>query len=190
MTSCYDCQRDTDPENQLSREIKAYEITSIGENAALYGMDSLLQAILETKIHALPFDVFKAFYALETARIERYKVSQSCFVVLRIRGIDQIYGRLGGRATEVFYELSEALKMGLRSSDVFSVRDETIFLIILTETPSQNAHLAISRLKERVLSLLATSLEMEFKVDDVIHPLSAALDLEETVEAFLRSHAD
>jgi hypothetical protein len=190
MTSCYNCRRDTDPENQLNREIKGYAITSIGENAARYGMDSLLQAILETRIHALPFDVFKAFYNLEIARIERYQVSQSCLVILRIRGIDQIYGQLGSRATEVFYELSEALKRGLRSSDVFSVRDETIFLIILTETPAQNADIAISRLKERILNLLASNLQLEFNVDDKIYPLSATVDLEKTMEAFLQTHAD
>ena len=190
MTSCYNCQRDTDPEIQVNREIKSYAITAIGENAARYGMDSLLQTILETKIQALPFDVFKAFVKLEIARIERYKVSRSCFVVLRIRGIDQIYGHLGRRATEIFNELSEALKTSLRSSDIFSVHNETIFLIILTETPKKNAQVAISRLKDRILNLLTSNLNMEFKVDDVLYPLSAAVDVEETIETFLKTYAD
>ncbi len=190
MTTCYDCQRETDPENQLVRSINAYAITSIGENAARYGMDSLLQAILETKIHALSFDVFEKFYNLEVARIERYKVSRSCLTVLRIRGIDQIYGRLGKRATEIFNELSETLKNGLRSSDIFSVRDETVFLIILTETPKENAELAISRLEERIVSLLAANLKIEFSVDKAIYQLSAEVDLEQTIEAFLQKHAN
>lgn len=190
MTSCFNCHRDTEPENQQNREIKTYQITAIGENAARYGMDSLLRVILETKIHALPFDVFKNFFSVEVARIERYKVSQSCLVILRIRGIDQIYGRLGGRATEIFKELSEAFKKSLRSSDMFSVRDETVFLTILTETNKKNAGVAVSRLKGRILALLEASMKSEFTVDEVILPLSSDVDLEEAIELFLKSHAD
>lgn len=190
MTSCYDCWRETEPENQMIRDIKSYAITSIGENAACYGMDSLLQTILEAEIHALSFDVFNTIFKLEVARIERYKLSQSCLVLLRIQGIDQIYGRMGRRATEIFQELSETLKTGLRSSDIFAVRDETIFLIIMTETPEENAELAVSRLKERILSLLLSNLKMEFKIDKVVHPMSNAVDLEKTIEDFLQTNVD
>ncbi len=188
MTSCYNCWRETEPENQIIRDIQSYSITSIGENAARYGMDSLLQTILESRMDTIPFDVFKEFFRLEIARIERYKVSTSCLVLMRLGGIEEIYGRLGKRATEVFNELSEALKAQLRNSDIFSVRDENIFLIILTETPKENAELAISRLEERIISLLSSNLKMEFKVDKTIHPITAQIDLEVSIEQLLQAH--
>ncbi|MCP3942519.1 MAG: hypothetical protein GY710_13675 [Desulfobacteraceae bacterium] len=190
MTSCYDCWRETKPENQLIRDIQTYNITALGQNAARHGMDSLLQTILETKVYAISFDAFKNFFRLEIARIERYKVSISHLVILRLDAIDQIYSTLGKRSRQVFDELSEAFKAALRTSDLFSVRDETIFLVILTETPLDKAELAMKRLEERIIALLTANLKMECRVEREIYPIEAGIDLENKIELFLQTHAD
>ena len=87
-----------------------------------------------------------------------------------------------------FRELKSDIYTKLTMPDIFAVRDETIFLMIMTETPKEDAEPAISRLKERILSLLSSNLKMEFKIDKVIYPLCAAVDLEETIENFLQTH--
>jgi hypothetical protein len=188
MTSCYNCLRITAPENQIVRDIKAYSITALGQNAAQHGMDSLLQIILESKVHAIPFDVFKIIFDLELARITRYKVSQSCLVILRLNPLENIYSILGNRSRDVFNELSDAFKASLRTSDVFSVKDENILLVIFTETTLEYAEIAVSRLKERILSLLTNNLKMDCSLLTKIHPLTVELDLDETIEKFLKSY--
>lgn len=189
LTSCYDCWRETEPENQFMRSIKSYIITSLGDNAAQFGMESLLQTILKKKIHTIPYDVFKEFLRLEVARISRYDVSTSCLAILRLEGIEQIYGKLGRQSSEVFAELSEAFKAELRTSDIFSVKEETIFLTIFTETTSAKAQLATDRLKKRVISLLESNLGMELSLDRRVIQLSDGLDLDKVVENFLQSNA-
>ena len=188
MTSCYNCWRVTAPENQIVRDIKAYSITALGQNSAQHGMDSLLQIILETKVHAIPFNVFKTIFDLELARITRYKVSQSCLVILRLNAIDSIYSILGKRSRDVFNELSDAFKISLRTSDVFSVKDENILLVILTETALEYAEIAVSRLEKRILSLLTNNLKMDCGLITKVHPLAAGLELEDAIENFLKSY--
>jgi hypothetical protein len=180
--------RITEPDNQIVRDINAYSITALGQNAAQHGMDSLLQIILESKVHAIPFDVFKIIFDLELARITRYKVSQSCLVILRLNPLENIYSILGNRSRDVFNELSDAFKASLRTSDVFSVKDENILLVIFTETTLEYAEIAVSRLKERILSLLTNNLKMDCSLLTKIHPLTVELDLDETIEKFLKSY--
>ncbi|WP_462267994.1 TackOD1 domain-containing metal-binding protein [Desulfobacter sp.] len=189
MTACYNCSRETDPEYQVIRDIRAYTVTALGKNAALYGMDSLLQNILEKKITTIPFEVFKLFFKVEIARIERYKQSQSCLCMLRLDAINRIYEKIGKRSTEIFDELSDAFKASLRASDLFSVKDETIFLIILTETSHENAQTVIGRLKDRVQSLMHANLNLDCRVASEIQAIVKGVDIEKTIEKFLKTHA-
>lgn len=189
MTACYDCWRETAPEDQLIRDIKSFSITSLGDNAARFGMESLFEAILASRVHITSYEVFREFFRIEKARILRYKLSTSCLAILRIDGIDQIYGKLGKRAQELFVELSEEFRTGLRNSDVFSVKNETLFLTLLTETSEKKSENAMVRLEKRITELLETNLKMGFIVHFTIQPLSAETDLEGCIETFLQSHA-
>lgn len=189
MTTCYNCQRETEPENQVQRTIQSYSITAIGENAGLYGMDSLFQNILEKKLHALPFKAFQDFFRVERTRIQRYGVSTSSLALLQFSDIEELYVRLGKRTHEVFNEISEAFKEGLRSSDVFSIRNESLFLVILTETTRQKGELALLRLKERIDSLLRTNLDLKIEIHFSIEQIASGLELETCMEKFLNDHA-
>lgn len=188
MTACYNCLREMEPENQVVRELKTYTITSVGRNAARYGMDSLLQTILESASEAVPFGAFKKYCTIESERIDRYKISSSTLVLMRFEGIDEIYTRMGQRSSELFKELRTALLEQLRSSDVFCVKDENIFLILFTETEDQRALKAVERLEERVASLLQANLDMECSAKRTIHPVEAGLDVDLCVEKLLQMH--
>ncbi|MBM9514009.1 diguanylate cyclase [Desulfogranum marinum] len=189
MTSCYNCWRETEPENQVSRQIQAYSITAIGMNAARYGMDSLLQSILESKLNVISHSIFKKILKLESERIARYKISTSSIVIMRLAGIETIYEKLGRRSSEVFNEISKALQEQLRSADVFSVRDENIFLILMPETPVQSADLAISRLNDRIVSLLTTNLNIDCTIHKTIKAVSSDIVLDQEIEHLLRTNA-
>ncbi len=189
MTSCYNCHRETEPENQVQRSIKSYTITAIGENAASYGMDSLFQNILESKVHALAFSAFKEFFRIEQARIQRYGVTVSSLAALRLGGIEELYTKLGKRTREIFDEISEAFKANLRSSDLFTMRNETLFLIILTETSPENGERALKRIKERIGSLLKSNLDITLDADSAIWSITPDLDLDSCLEKVLNRYA-
>lgn len=186
MTVCYGCGRNTEPENQVNRVINTYSITSIGENCARFGMESLLHRILEKKVKVLPYAFFKDFFQIELSRIQRYKKSTSCLAILQIEKIDRIYGILGKRSSEIFDELSELLKSELRTSDIFTIRDETIFLAIYTETIPDNVELAVNRMEKRIVALLETNLKMGFSINKKIIPMTSHFELDASVEKFLQ----
>ncbi|WP_456384963.1 TackOD1 domain-containing metal-binding protein [Desulfolithobacter sp.] len=189
MTSCYNCHRETEPDNQVQRSIKSYSITGIGENAAIYGLDSLFKNILESKVHALPFSVFKELFRIEQARIQRYGVTVSSLAVIRLIGIEDLYTRLGKRTRDIFEEISEAFKANLRSSDLFTMRNETLFLIILTETAPENGEQAIERIKKRIGNLIKSNLDMTLDADSAIWLITADLDPDSCLEKILHHYA-
>ncbi|WP_457573348.1 TackOD1 domain-containing metal-binding protein [Desulfolithobacter sp.] len=189
MTSCYNCHRETEPENQVQRPIKSYTITAIGENAASYGMDSLFQNILVSKVPTLAFSTFKEFFRIEQARIQRYGVTVSSLAALRLGGIEELYTRLGKRSREIFDEISDAFKTTLRSSDLFTMRNETLFLIILTETTPENGERALKRIEKRIGRLLKSNLDITLDSDFAIWQITPDLDPDTCLEKILSQYA-
>lgn len=187
MTTCYNCGRSTEPENQNSRVISAYSISAIGQNAASYGMEALFTKILDSELQLHSFDAFKDFYHIEAARIRRYKKSDSSLVMIALRDIDKLYVRLGGRATEVFGELSTVFRTVLRQSDVITARNESIFFVIMTETSATHAERAVERLREGITGLLANNLDFAPEMSSLIKTVSTDMDLDQTLEAFLKA---
>ncbi len=187
MTTCYNCGRSTEPENQHTRLIRAYSISAIGQNAASYGMEALFSKILDSELQLCSFDAFRDFYRVEAARIKRYKKSESSLVMIALRDIDKLYVRLGGRATEVFAELSTVFRTVLRLSDVITARNESIFFVIMTETSTTYAERAVERLHEGIIELLTNNLDFDPDMSSLIKPITVDMDLDQTLEAFLQS---
>ncbi|MES9832967.1 MAG: diguanylate cyclase [Candidatus Thiodiazotropha sp. DIVDIV] len=190
-TTCYDCQRTAPPENQIHRNIEAYKLSMLGENAALFGIDSLFASILERKLQLLPLDLFERFISVEKARISRYKLSNSSLLLFDIKGLEEIYLKLGERTSEVFEELANLFYAMLRNSDLISSRNESLFLMLLTETSPEDAQIVEQRLTEGVAELLNASLGASPEIISNIVSIDASLDLTAYLEGFLNeNHAE
>ena len=189
ITACYNCGRSTEPENQVSKTIHAYTVSAIGLNAAEYGMDALFTNLLDAELRLYSASAFRDFFEVESARINRYKISSSSLAMIQFKDLDQLYIKLGSRAQEVFAELSAIFKAVLRQSDVITARNESIFFVIMTETKKQFAHRAVERLQEGVVALFKNNLDFtpEFVVS--IESIDGQMDLDKTLECFLESNA-
>jgi hypothetical protein len=187
-TTCYDCHRTAPPEHQVHRNIEAYKLSMLGVNAALYGLDSLFASILERRLQLLPLDVFERFIAVEKARIGRYKVSQSSLLLIDIKGLEEIYLTLGERTSEVYEELANLFYAMLRSSDLISSRNESLFLIMLTETSQQDAKIVEGRLTDGVGELLKASLGASPEILSDIVNVDSSLDMTAYLETFLSEY--
>lgn len=190
LSSCYHCGWTIEPEHQVLRSIYSYTITALGQNAAMYGMEALFSSILDSKLRLHSLDDFKRFFDIEDARIQRYKVSSSSLVMIRLKELDTLYIRLGHRAKDVFTELSAVFRAVLRRSDVITARNETIFFVIMTETSAENAARAVERLEEGITALLKNNLEFTPEVIADIKPIVGGMDINATLEEFLRNHGD
>jgi GGDEF domain-containing protein len=184
-STCYNCGRTTEPENQVLRTIQSYSISSIGENAARYGMESLFANILETEIKLTPFASFNDFYNVEVARIQRYKKSTSSLVLFGFENLNELYIQLGKRAQNIFVELSAVFKSVLRSSDLITARNESVFIVIMTETDVVSAERAVERLKEGVEALFENNLDYKPTLFTRIHEVGPELSPEKMLEQFL-----
>lgn len=188
--TCYHCGRTSEPENLIHRTIYSYLITAIGKNTAIYGLDTLFTRIMESKLHLTPIAAFKEFFAIETARIKRYKISTSSLTLIRMVNMSDIYIRMGHRAKEIFEELSVIFRTTLRTCDVITALNESTFFVIMTETAPSHAERAVERLNERITELLGSNLDITPEIAFEIHNIEPELDLDATLEAFQHKYAD
>lgn len=185
VTTCYSCHRSADPENQSQQTIYAYSTSAIGQNAACYGLDTLFTNILKTELLLYSKATFHDLVDVEVARITRYKISSSSLVLINFKKLDQIYAELGKKTNQVFSELSSIFKSIFRTTDIISAHNETIFLVMMTETSSKNANLAISRLEQSVKSLFESNLGVTLDIEVLIKAVDESLQFNETLETFL-----
>lgn len=187
-STCFSCERTSNPENLTLQTINAYRATSIGNNAAIFGLESLFSNILETELNLFTHAAFKDFIKIEVSRTTRYKITNSTFVILQFTDLENLYIRLGKRAEEVFSELSAIFKSILRQSDIISARNESIFYMILTETDTTQANIAIERLTSGITQLFENNLNYSPNVSTQIEKIDEQLDLERSLEQLLKNN--
>ncbi|MBI3773058.1 MAG: hypothetical protein HY272_10220 [Gammaproteobacteria bacterium] len=185
MSMCYNCGRSVAPENQLIRIIQSYSVSSLGENAARYGMESLFANIFDSELKLASFVSFMDFCRIEVERIRRYKKSSSTLVLFEFSGLDALYIKLGKRARDVFMELSAIFKSILRRSDVITARNETVFLVVMTETDMDQARLAVGRLEQGIIALFENNLSIKPRLRFQVYALADVSDPQTALEQFL-----
>lgn len=185
MTTCYNCGREAEPEHQQTRTIYAYSASAIGLNAADYGLDTLFTNILDSELNLFSETAFNDFFRIEKSRIQRYKKSNSSLAIIRFSDLDKLYIKLGSRAREVFFELSIIFKSVLRTSDVISAKNETIFFVLMTETATEHAQRAADRLQEGVTNLFKNNLDFSPEMSTKIYSVNSDLEIDSALEGFL-----
>lgn len=188
-STCFHCGRSAEPEQQVLRQIKAYETTAIGNNAALHGMEHLFMRVLDVELGLWSYEALKQFTQVEQARIERYKISTSSVAVVYFENLSDLYVRLGRRAGEVFGELTQVFQSVLRRSDVIAAHSESVFILVLTETNAEQAQRALGRLEQGIIDLLASNLGYDPRLSVTAHAITADLDLDVVLEALVARHA-
>jgi hypothetical protein len=163
-TLCYRCGAMAQPERLDRLTVKRYSLTGLAENAARHGLDNLFRTVLETELDVLPLQAFKRFVGLEIERIRRYRTARSCLAMLLIEDIDRIYMQAGARAKDIFGELGRIIGASLRPSDVISAYNESLFMILATETPLAGTELMGGRLRERLVTLIKSNFALDPKV--------------------------
>ncbi len=184
LTECFNCGRTSEPEHQRKRSIKAFKSTAMGGNAAIYGMDSLFKQVMEPRFNLFSAAEFRNILQLEIARIARYQRSDSSLVLINF-DVETIYVKFGSQAQELFAEISEVFNSLLRTSDVISSYNESLFVILLIETSTDNAQIALERFKVGVNELLAHNIGDDMKLSSAIEAVTFETDLDKSVEQFL-----
>ncbi|VAX00427.1 hypothetical protein MNBD_GAMMA21-86 [hydrothermal vent metagenome] len=187
-TTCYNCGKSNEPEYQNDRIIMSYTNTSIGINASIYGIENIFTRLLETKLRIFSADSFQDFFETERSRILRYKVSTSTLALIRLLALDNIYVQLGSRARDVFNELTSLFNIILRKSDVLTLRHDSIFMIIMTETDLAQAQIAVDRLQEGITKLFENNLDIDPKTESLLEVISETTEPESILEGFLNDH--
>ncbi len=184
-TTCYQCGKSNEPEYQNDRIIMSYNNTSIGINASIYGIENIFTRLLETKLRIFSADSFQDFFETEKSRIQRYKISTSTLALIRLLALDNIYVQLGSRARDIFNELTSLFNIILRKSDVLTLRHDSIFMIIMTETDIKQAKIAIDRLQDGMTKLFENNLDIDPKTESVLEVISETTEPETILEAFV-----
>lgn len=188
MSTCYQCERTVEPEQQTLRRINSWTPTAIGHSAAIHGMDQLFMRVIDKQLDLWSFEALKQFIEVEKARNERYAKSRSSVAILQFERLSEMYIRLGRRAQQVFAELAEVLTSVLRRSDIIAAWDESSFVIVLTETDEEQAQRALERIEEGINTLLSGNLETPPTLRASIAPVTPDLNLDALVETTIKTN--
>ncbi|WNO59646.1 diguanylate cyclase domain-containing protein [Rheinheimera sp. MMS21-TC3] len=187
VAKCFNCSCTTESRFLDLRRINNYKITSVGLNAAFYGLQTYFTNILEQELALVALREFEFITNIEAARISRYGKSQSALAIVRFVGLDKIHFELGSKAKQVFFELANIFKGILRETDVITAYNESMFVILMTETSKEKADLALDRLKKAIEQLFnenfAQTLNMQIKAINV----EPNLKVRQILEEFLNS---
>ncbi len=182
---CFACGRNSDIQDLLLKNVQAFSSTSIGMNAAVFGLDALFTQILQTDLQLYSHQELKHYIKLEQARIERYKKSVSTLGCIYLRNLDQLYNQLGKKTEQLFKELSAVFKSVFRESDMISARNESVFAVVMTETDLNGSHLAMQRLEQAISNLFDDSLDYRIEIKTGFFDISEVHDLELVLERFM-----
>lgn len=165
LSTCYQCGRSMAPEEQKVSIIKRFHSNGLSQSAALFGLESLFRKIVESELEVLPLPVFKRVVQLEINRISRYQRSESALLLLELKNIEQVYLEKPARANQIFAEIVAILKAILRSTDVVTTLNDSVFVVLLVETPEEGAARAVERINERLATLLDSNLSPGVQVN-------------------------
>lgn len=185
VAKCFHCNCTTDSKFLELRRINNYELTSVGLNAAFYGLQTYFTNILEAELQLVSLREFELFINIEAARISRYAKSQSALAIVRFVGLDKIHFELGSKAKQVFSELASIFKSILRETDVITAYNESVFVILMTETSKEKADLALDRLNKAVEKLFSENFDSALNMQIQAFNVEPELQVKRTLEAFL-----
>ena len=182
---CYSCHRTSDVDDLVRRTIYTYEITALGENSAKFGLDALFTSILQTDLKLYSNNEVEQFINIEKARIQRYKLSQTSVAMIHLENLEQLFNRLGKNTKQMFKELSAVFKAVFRESDLITAKNESVFVVVMTETSTENAQKAIERLDENVQNLFQNSLSFDLSMGSAVADVTKVESLDAFVESAL-----
>ena len=185
VAKCFNCNATTEAKFLDVRRINRYKLTSVGLNAAFYGLQTYFTNILEAELQLVTLREFELFANVEAARIARYGKSHSALAIVRFIGLDKIHIELGSKAKQIFTELAGIFKAILRETDIITAYNESVFAILMPETSKDNAALALNRLQKAVEQLFAENFERSLEIQQQALAVDAALQVRVALEQFL-----
>jgi len=179
VTTCYNCHSKSIPDDLVHRKIKRFELSALSKQTALYGLENMLQAVVRDVFDAVELSVFERFVHMESARVHRYQLSHSCLFKLQINDLESLYLELGEKAKDFFIELTQLIKIRLRSCDLISASNESTIIGLLVETHDLNAKIVMERLINDIEQLLQSSINFHVPISSKIQPITKSIDANE-----------
>ncbi|MCF7888639.1 MAG: diguanylate cyclase, partial [Victivallales bacterium] len=150
ITECYNCSKKNLPQHLLHPTVKSYKLEELASSVVLYGMNNLFQHDIEKNFPHIKYGSFLKTLETEIERIRRFKLFKSTLCLIKFKNLDKIYLSQGIKANLFIQELSDIIHNVLRRSDLITLYNETIFIILMTHTEIKNAQQAFTRVKENI----------------------------------------
>jgi diguanylate cyclase (GGDEF)-like protein len=150
---CLACEQRFDVERAFVRTLYIYRINAKGTLVASRGtMEGEITAgsLIDPELNVYSFDYFEERLAQEFAGAIRYKRPLSV-VAAEIDRLDAFEAAHGRQASaRKLRDFAAIAKESLRDSDAAAVFDQTILVLILTDTPFDGASVLANRLRDHV----------------------------------------
>jgi hypothetical protein len=142
---CCECEKDTEVEHLLNRNIKKYTVTTKGFYTAQNGIMST-QKDLSAISGTVSMDTFTIMLRYE---IERMKIAEieSNLGYIHINNVLDLYLQVGTDSKHnLLVELVRIIRSGIRNSDVIAFESTTTLMFSLTEINSEDAKRTVRKI--------------------------------------------
>ena len=170
-TICFNCEKESSPEDLIVQTIKVYTLTSVGENFAIYGFESPLLKALREQLNILPYNSFLTLIQLELERSKRYGV-ESSVVAFQIVNLNDIYAKLGKKTDRLLKEIGALIKVATRKSDVLTILNEGMVVLLLPHTPLKGADVVKNRIVSEIHKLIEENVGVKPSIESSMSEIS------------------
>lgn len=185
---CHDCGADNKVDRLLKRKIKNYQLTKLGEDAALgklpvnlKGFDELDEIINE--------DYFLRLLKNEIGR-KAIADFDSTIANIQFSNLTDLYQGIGEEGQKnLIEELFDMVNQDLHSSDGVIFRDRISMLLLFTESGLEKSRGKLNRITSHIKNLIRDNfdgfeLDIEEEMASVAEDKSAEIQLEELIRPF------
>jgi len=186
---CNVCNSDIQVENLLKKNLKAYQLTSLGRDAALG------KVIIDLDENEEMEDIInkETFHKLLSKEIERKKEAlfESTIASINLENISEIYDSIGNQnSSKLVKEIFELVNNEINRSDEVVFQSMVTIWLLLTEKGVEKATTDIQRIEKRIKELVDDnydnfSLSLSNTVKPVVTNKTASEHLQELNEVLL-----
>ena len=113
---------------------------------------------IKGELDIVDLNTFKAILQHESKREKREK-TKNTVVWWHFPDFTEKYSKFGEKRDVISREIANIIKETLRESDLVSIINEATFVVLLLNTPKENAKIAVERVKKRIDDLISSNFE-------------------------------
>ncbi|MBA3665954.1 MAG: hypothetical protein H0W61_17385 [Bacteroidetes bacterium] len=170
---CLHCKNDVEVQYLLAKDINVYKLTKKGRNAAIAGISEGDVELENSVLNTVNFKTFSTILHYERQRMKTNPVLKSCFAVIILDNIHEIYKNVGkNNEKALLVDIAQIMRDNITPADIISFQNNTTICININDEEYAMAEQVINKAVQKLKDLVSNNFEnfelkAKYKVEGV-----------------------